>query len=173
MAKCEPKDVKAEEIVSCLVRYGLASQEPYPYEAIRKTENGVFYYDVCGINMSVNEMEFDRFTLPHLKGKVLRAYMEYAKITLEMNGVSDIDIGKYVYIDLGKADNNSITQFVNGTKWVVSSYAHRFSADGTFTTLVECFTPYINREMDANHTTAERQVQIGNEMSVSLNSMFS
>lgn len=173
MAKCEPKDVKAEEIVSCLMRYGLASQEPYPYEAIRKTENGVFYYDVCGINMSVNEMEFDRFTLPHLKGKVLRAYMEYAKITLEMNGVSDIDIGKYVYIDLGKADNNSITQFVNGTKWVVSSYAHRFSADGTFTTLVECFTPYINREMDANHTAAERQVQMGNEMSVSLNSMFS
>jgi hypothetical protein len=166
MAKCEPKDVKADEIISFLVRYGLASEEPYPYEAIRKTENGVFYYDVCGINMSVNEMEFDKFTLPYLKGKVLRTYMEYAKIILEMNGVSDIDIGKYVYIDLGKAEDNNITQFVNGTKWVVSKYSHRFSADGTFTTIVECFTPYINREMDANHTAAERQVQKGNDASV-------
>jgi hypothetical protein len=92
--------------------------------------------------------------------------MEYAKIILEMNGVSDIDIGKYVYIDLGKAEDNNITQFVNGTKWVVSKYSHRFSADGTFTTIVECFTPYINREMDANHTAAERQIQKGNDASV-------
>ena len=166
-AKCEPKDVKAEEITSCLIRYGLSLGEPYPYETIKKTENGVFYYDTCGINMSVKDMEYERFTLPYLKGKVLRVYMEYAKIVIEMNGVSDIDIGKYVYIDLGRADDNSVTQFVNGTKWVVSKYAHRFLADGTFTTVVECFTPYINREKDANHTQAERLVQSGNEDAIS------
>ena len=99
--------------------------------------------------------------------------MEYAKIVIEMNGISDIDIGKYVYIDLGKSDDNSVTQFVNGTKWVVSKYAHRFSADGTFTTVVECFTPYINREHDANHTASELEVNRGNDLSVKLNSMFS
>ena len=64
--------------------------------------------------------------------------------------------------------NDYITQFVNGTKWVVSKYSHRFSGDGTFTTVVECFTPYINREMDANHTAAERQVQKGNATSVEI-----
>ena len=158
---------KAEEITSCLIRYELSLGEPYPYETIKKTENGVFYYDTCGINMSVKDMEYERFTLPYLKGKVLRTYMEYAKIVIEMNGVSDIDIGKYVYIDLGKSDDNSVTQFVNGTKWVVSKYAHRFLADGTFTTVVECFTPYINREKDANHTQAERLVQSGNEDAIS------
>lgn len=171
-AKCEPKDVKAEEIVSCLMRYGLSSQEPYPYECIKKTENGVFYYDVCGINMSVKDMEYERYTLPYLKGKVMRTYMEYAKITIEMNGVSDIDIGKYVYIDLGKAEDSTITQFVNGTKWVVSKYAHRFNANGEFTTVVECFTPYINRERDANNTMTERNVREGNDYSVHMNSMY-
>jgi hypothetical protein len=172
-ASCVPVTVTDENITDCLDRYGLALEKIYPYESIKKTENGVFYYDVCGINMSSKDMEYERFTLPYLKGKVLRTYMEYAKIVIEMNGVSDIDIGKYVYIDLGKSDDNSVTQFVNGTKWVVSKYAHRFSADGTFTTVVECFTPYINREHDANHTASELEVKRGNDLSVKLNSMFS
>ena len=171
-ASCIPVSVSDMNITDCLNNYGLSLKKLYPYESIKKTENGIFYYDVCGINMSSKDMEYERFTLPYLKGKVLKTYMEYAKIILEMNGVSDIDIGKYVYIDLGKAEDNNVTQFINGTKWIVSKYSHRFSADGSFTTIVECFTPYINREMDANHTSSELQVQKGNDLSVKLNSMF-
>ena len=89
-----------------------------------------------------------------------------------MNGVSDIDIGKFVYIDLGKANDNSITQYVNGTKWVISKYAHRFLSDGTYNTMVECFTPYINRERDANHTQSERQLREGNDAAVAVQNSY-
>jgi hypothetical protein len=152
-------------------RYGL-SQKQYPYETIKKSEESVYYYDTCGMNTEINDREYEKFTLPHLKGQVIRSYIEYAKIIIEMNGVSDIDIGKYVYINLGKADNNSITQYINETKWVVAKYAHRFLSDGTYTTMVECFTPYINRDMDANHTKTEKEIREGNDLAVSIQNSF-
>lgn len=168
-AKCEPKTVLDEEIQSCIKRYGISIKRQYPYQTIRKSENPVFYYDVCGMNTGIDENEYQKFTLPYLKGKVIKQYLEHAKIIIEMNGVSDIDIGKYVYIDLGKAEgNNSITQYVNDTKWIVSKYSHRFLPDGTFTTIVECFTPYINREHDVNQTNTEQTVQRGNDMAVNV-----
>ena len=172
-AKCEPVEVTDYEIQSCIKRYGLSLKEQYPYETLKKTEKGVSFYDVCGLNTEINEKEYERFTLPYLKGQVIRNYLEHATIIIEMNGVSDIDIGKYVYIDLGKADNNSVTQYVNGTKWVISKYAHRFLADGTYTTKVECFTPYINREKDANYTQVEKQIRSGNDNAVTVQNQYS
>lgn len=171
-AKCEPVKVNKDEIQSCIYNYGLSLKEQYPYETIKKTEESVYYYDTCGMNTEIYDREYDRFTLPHLKGQVIRSYLENAKITIEMNGVSDIDIGKFVYIDLGKADDNSVTQYVNGTKWVISKYAHRFLSDGTYNTMVECFTPYINRERDANHTQAERQLREGNDAAVAAQNSY-
>ena len=58
---------------------------------MKKTENGVSFYDTCGINTEYDEREYERFTLPYLKGQVIRSYLEHAKIIIEMNGVSDID----------------------------------------------------------------------------------
>ena len=150
-AKCEPVSIKNDEIQSCISRYGLSLSKQYPYETLKKTENGVFYYDSCGMNMSHKEDEYNKFTLPHLKGYVIRKYLEYAKVIVEMNGVSDIDIGKYVYIDLGHSVDNSISQYINGTKWIISKYAHRLLSNGTYSTVVECFTPYINREHDTGY----------------------
>ena len=172
-ARCEPITVTNEEIQSIILRYGISNNQ-YPYEAIKKTENGVFYYDACGMNMSQAEDEFNKFTMPYIKGIVVRQYLEYAKIVIEMNGVSDIDIGKSVTINLGNDVNNtSITQYVNDSKWVISKYAHRFLADGTYTTVVECFTPYINRSKDFNNTQSEKTVQAGNDLAVSLQNMYS
>lgn len=172
-ARCEPITVTNDEIQSIILRYGISNNQ-YPYESIKKTENGVFYYDACGMNMSQAEDEYNKFTLPHIKGVVVRQYLEYAKIVIEMNGVSDIDIGKTVTINLGNDVNNtSITQYVNDSKWVISKYAHRFLADGTYTTVVECFTPYINRSKDFNNTQSEKMVQAGNDLAVSLQNMNS
>ena len=172
-AKCEPITVTNDEIQSAILQYGISNQQ-YPYEAIKKTENGVYYYDSCGMNMSQEEDEFNKFTMPRIRGIAIRQYLEYAKIIIEMNGVSDIDIGKSVSINLGKdVENKSITQYVNDTKWIVSKYSHRFLGDGTYSTIVECFTPYINRSGDANNTKSEKTVQQGNDLSVSLNNMYS
>lgn len=172
-ARCEPITVTNEEIQSIILQYGISNNQ-YPYESIKKTENGVFYYDACGMNMSQEEDEYNKFTLPYIKGVAIRQYLEYAKIIIEMNGVSDIDIGKYVTINLGMdLNNNSITQYVNDSRWVISKYAHRFLADGTYTTVVECFTPYLNRSKDFNNTQSEKMVQEGNDLAVSLQNMFS
>lgn len=151
-AKNEPFTVTNDEIQSCILRYGIFSEkEQYPYETIKKTENGVYYYGSTGTNTTISYDEYNKVTLPYIKGMAIKKYLEYAKITLEMNGVSDIDIGNFVYIDLGNyEDNNSIATYVKGVKWVISKYSHRFLADGTYTTLVECFTPYINREKKTN-----------------------
>lgn len=145
--KCDGNTITHEDIQNCINLYGLVGVTQYPYEAIKKTEEPVYFYNTCGMNTSLAEREYDKFTLPYIKGNVVRNYLEYAKIVIEMNGVSDIDIGKYVYIDLGipEPDSKSIIKYVNETKWIVSKYSHRILGDGTFTTLVECFTPYINR----------------------------
>lgn len=154
-AKVEEKKVSAEDIYNCLDKYGLTLENPIPFEALQHNEKAIFYYDVGGINWTYDYMDVDRYVLPYLKGNVLRSQMEYVKVTLEMNGIPDIDLGKYVYINVGTHKNN-LESFVEGTKWVVSKYSHRILCDGTYTTAVECFTPYANRKYENTFIDAWR-----------------
>lgn len=145
--KCEPVPVSNVEIADILSQYKLDTGTEFPYSALTYTENSLLTFNECGIDTSPSEMQYEKFTLPYQKSLPVRQTIEYAKMTFELNGCSDLDIGRYVYVDLGMAENPAVSAYVKDIKWVVSKISHVFTRDG-YKTFVECFTPYLNREID-------------------------
>ena len=151
------EDSEAVSIDNIIEKYDLKLDTEFiPYEAIYFSANSVYFYNECGINTSISDEEYKKFTLPYEKSIAVRQYIEYAKISLEITGSSDIDIGKFVKINLGvdnpKSLDKSVVYYINDMKWVVSSVTHSFSNTGEYKTYITCFAPYLSKPKKSNYT---------------------
>ena len=155
--KCEPVVVEKTDIEDILDFYNLNLDTEYsPYSAINFSTNSVFLYNECGIDFSNSDNNYEKFVLPYERSVALRQLIQYQEIYLELRGSSDLDLGKFVRIDLGESDNNnSIVNYINKVKWIISSIHHNYKNDGTYTTNITCFTPYLSRKLDNSNNAMQ------------------
>lgn len=143
--RCETEYIESTNIDEIMAEYKLDTGTEYPYTAPNFTTESVYVYNICGIDTSPQDNQYAKFTMPFQKSIAVRPLIEYGKITLELTGSSDLDIGDCIKIDLGKAKNESVTQYINDIKWIIKRVTHSITPE-EYKTYVECFTPYINRE---------------------------
>ena len=119
------------------------SYSHYSYEPLNMTGNSLLIYGVSSINTSKEFDEYRKFIEPYQKSIAIRQIIEGQKITLHCLGQSDLDLGKYISIDLGKHDDEAIANYINNLRWVITAITHRITPD-SYTTDIECYTPYLN-----------------------------
>ena len=158
---CEPITVTKNDIEDIMDYYNLDLDVEYsPYSAINFSENSIFLYNECGINSSTYEQNYKKFTLPYEKSVALRQLIEYERLDVELSGSSDLDLGQFIRLDLGSMNNgknNSIIEYIKDIKWVIYSITHTFKNDGTYTTYVKCFTPYLHRSVENSNSAMQKR----------------
>lgn len=115
------------------------------YAPLTTTENSLYTYNVSSIDSNASEDEYRKFVQPYQRSISIRQLIENNKLSLICQGMSDMDIGKSIIIDLGDNTDNKVTpiaKYINNLKWVVSAITHKITQN-EYTTSIECYTPFL------------------------------
>ena len=110
----------------------------------------LIYLDACGI-IHVNDTEYDeykKFTLPHVKGIVMKKVLGTYVINCVMNGSLDVDLGKSFVLNMAQPTGitRQLSAFVNGVVWMVTNYRHYWDSENMeLKTYVTGITPFLKR----------------------------
>lgn len=142
-------DISSETSISdILIFYNMnnKSKGKKIYTPLTVTENSLYTYNVSSINTNKEEDEYRKFVQPYQRSISIRQIIENNKLSLICQGMSDIDIGKSINIDLGSNTNSKITpiaKYINDLKWIISGVSHKITQN-EYTTAIECYTPFLN-----------------------------
>ena len=154
--KCEPVVVEKTDIEDILDFYNLDLDVQYsPYAAVNFSPNSVYLYNECDIDFVMKDNHYEKFVLPYERSVAIRQLIQYQEISLELKGSSDLDLGKFIRINLGEAEDNSVVNYINKVKWIISSIHHTYKNDGTYTTNITCFTPYLARKIENSNNSMQ------------------
>lgn len=110
----------------------------------------LIFMDACGM-IHENDTEYDeykKFTLPHVKGIVMKKVLGTYVINCIMNGSFDVDLGKSFVLNMPQPNEitRQLSAFVNGVVWMVTNYRHYWDAESMeIKTFVTGITPFLKR----------------------------
>lgn len=142
-------EVKYSDVFDIISQYKtVTTGDANKYFTIDYTQTPLYLEVVYNINSDPDEKEREKYVYPAvIKGNPVRQHLRSLTMTLELDGASDLDIGKYITVDLGKNPNTkvfTIGDYVKDTKWVISKIKHTITVS-SYKTYVECFTPVLRK----------------------------